>query len=263
MKKLSLAVILVLLTLHATAQNNPVPFEENGKYGFKDPGGTIIVPPVYDIVSGFTEGLAAVKKGKKWGYVDLAGNEVIPFVYNNAYPFSEGLARVKKGSRFGFVDSTGKLVIKAIYSAASDFQNGVAFVMKNETEFISFGIFSGETFGFMGPSVNFQLGGSVRHSSDPGWLISDVTTYKVRGLIDKTGKLIIPLKYRTIEKLTENLFKVQHPGYSRFGIFDTNKGKLIIPVKFGDIQLLPDGTFEAKSGKNKITLFKEDGTVIK
>ena len=258
MKKHFLAIVLVLLTLYAAAQNNPVPFEENGKYGFKDQGGTVIVPPVYDIVSGFTEGLAAVKKDKKWGYVDLTGMEITPFVYNNAYHFSEGLARVKKGSRYGFIDRTGKLVIKAIYSAATDFQNGIAFVMKNETEFTSFGGISS----FMGPSIHFQLGGITRNSSDPGWLISDVITYKVQGLIDKTGKMIIPFKYRSIEKLTDNLFKVQHPGYSRFGIYDIVKGKLIIPVRFGSIILLEDGTFEARTG-TKLTYFSQNGNKIK
>ena len=38
--------------------------------GFVDQSGHIVVPPIYDQVFSFREGLAAVKRDGKWGFID-------------------------------------------------------------------------------------------------------------------------------------------------------------------------------------------------
>ena len=55
----------------------------------------------------FSEGLAGVKKNGKWGFVDYSGNIVIPFVYDEVFNFSEGFAWVKKEGKWGLVDKFG------------------------------------------------------------------------------------------------------------------------------------------------------------
>lgn len=55
----------------------------------------------------FSEGLMPVlNKSKKAGYIDTEGNLVIPFKYSNPHPFSNGYAAVSKGK--GFMSSTFK-----------------------------------------------------------------------------------------------------------------------------------------------------------
>ncbi|MDJ0515966.1 MAG: WG repeat-containing protein [Trichodesmium sp. MO_231.B1] len=44
--------------------------------------------------SSFSEGLAAVKKDGKWGYIDKTGKIVIPYQFDDAYGFQQGLAKV-------------------------------------------------------------------------------------------------------------------------------------------------------------------------
>lgn len=61
----------------------------------------------YDLADGFSEGRAAVKKGKKWGYIDINGNEVVEFKYDEAWRFTEGRAAVKKGKKWGYIDKDG------------------------------------------------------------------------------------------------------------------------------------------------------------
>jgi hypothetical protein len=52
--------------------------------------------------------MAEVKTGGKWGFIDKTGKEVIPPVYDYVGAFYEGLARVEKNRKCGFIDKTGK-----------------------------------------------------------------------------------------------------------------------------------------------------------
>ena len=53
-----------------------------------------IIKPQYEFARGVNDGLAAVKKDGKWGYIDVNGKVMIPFSYDIAYSFSEGYAVV-------------------------------------------------------------------------------------------------------------------------------------------------------------------------
>ena len=55
--------------------------ERNGKYGFIDEKGSLIIPCIYDDVSSFNEGLASVKRNGKYGFIDKKGNIIVPFIY--------------------------------------------------------------------------------------------------------------------------------------------------------------------------------------
>ncbi|RLG25198.1 WG repeat-containing protein, partial [Methanosarcinales archaeon] len=57
----------------------------------------------------FSERLARVVKNGKYGFVDKKGKIVIPLKYDNAGSFSEGLAWVEKDGKEGFVDKKGKV----------------------------------------------------------------------------------------------------------------------------------------------------------
>lgn len=52
----------------------------------------------YEDARQFQEGLAPVKADGKWGYINAAGEMVITPVFEDAYPFNEaGTAPVKDG----------------------------------------------------------------------------------------------------------------------------------------------------------------------
>lgn len=55
-----------------------------------------VIAPQYDDARYFSEGLAPVKKNGKWGYINEAGEVVIDFQYDGAHSFSEGKALVEK-----------------------------------------------------------------------------------------------------------------------------------------------------------------------
>ena len=105
--------------------------------GFMDKAGKLVIPPRYNDVQPFSEGLAAVMLEDKYGYIDRSGKMVIPPQFSDAGPFSEGLAAVQidsTGDQEGYIDKSGKLVITgAEFSVARAFSEGLAAVQgKNE-----------------------------------------------------------------------------------------------------------------------------------
>lgn len=81
----------------------------------------------------FSDGLAAVCKDGKWGYTDENGRLVIPYSYSTAGQFHEGLAYIITGGKLGFIDKTGAVVIQPVYETglAPEFKNGLAVVKKD------------------------------------------------------------------------------------------------------------------------------------
>ncbi|EAK1349894.1 WG repeat-containing protein, partial [Campylobacter coli] len=49
----------------------------NGKWGFIDKSGKIVIEPKFDGVGNFSEGLAGVELNGKWGFIDKSGKIVI------------------------------------------------------------------------------------------------------------------------------------------------------------------------------------------
>lgn len=105
--------------------------EKNGKFGFKDKYGTLIIPYKYDEVKSFSGGLARVKKGDKYGYINKQGNIVVPFVYEDGGDFHDGAAWVRRGSKYGFVNNVGNEITPFVFGDLSSFHEGFACVELN------------------------------------------------------------------------------------------------------------------------------------
>lgn len=113
--------------------------KKDGKYGYIDDNGKVIIPFEYEYAEDFNEGLAIVWKGYKLladdyfkcGYIDKTGKEVIPIKYDDTYSFRESLAAVKKNGKYGFIDKNEKIIIPFQYDNASEFNEGLAAVKKN------------------------------------------------------------------------------------------------------------------------------------
>ncbi|MBE9577584.1 WG repeat-containing protein [Moraxella sp. K1664] len=125
MKKLlnPLIIALSLLPLSALACEKPqvvgydfvnclseglASVEQNGKWGFIDNTGKVVIPVQYDYVGYFSEGLATVKQNGKFGFIDKTGKVVIPVQYDNAWVFENGKAEVSLNGEFFYIDKTGK-----------------------------------------------------------------------------------------------------------------------------------------------------------
>ncbi|MCI0472893.1 MAG: WG repeat-containing protein, partial [Ignavibacteria bacterium] len=112
MKRILLIGLVALLNIASAgnvSDSNPLfRIEADGKYGYIDTTGKIIIKPQFDNARDFYEGLAVVGIGQKWGYIDKTGMIVIESEYDYVYNFSEGLAIVELGEKYGAIDLTGK-----------------------------------------------------------------------------------------------------------------------------------------------------------
>lgn len=117
MKKLILVSLLLTLSsvVFAQTKDKAMPLfwvMENGKYGYIDKTGKVVIKPQYENTMGFNEGLAATKYGGKYGYIDTKGKWIIKPQFDFTYMFSDGLAMVEIDKKTAWIDKTGKIVIK-------------------------------------------------------------------------------------------------------------------------------------------------------
>ncbi len=119
---------------------SPLPkAKENGKYGYIDIEGNVVIDFKYDGAYHFYENLALVYKinnnNYSYGFINTEGIEVIPLVYEYAENMSEGRALVRIDRKFGYINSKGDLIIDTLFDEADSFKNGEAKVKINESEF--------------------------------------------------------------------------------------------------------------------------------
>lgn len=107
----------------------------NGELCIIDDRGNVLVEPkvAIDTIAYPSHGFIQVGKDGKYGYMNETGELVIPMQYTEAYPFSEnGLAFVKEDNGLGgYIDKSGEYVIEPIYESGSTFKFGFAAVSKN------------------------------------------------------------------------------------------------------------------------------------
>jgi len=184
------------------------PVVKDGKWGYIDRTGKIVIPLQYSDAYEFSEGLAAVWPGERQydpaggrpiirlSFIDKTGRMVIPpqyphaHAYSGDYGFSEGLAFVEVGGKMGFIDKTGQMVIPQKYVSGLRFPGffeGLAAVQKGEK-----------------------------------W-----------GYIDKTGQMVIPPQYHSASKFSEGLASVEVGDKSDFkwGYIDKTGKYVWAPTK--------------------------------
>lgn len=144
MKIRTLTCVFVLLLASVCTHAKLIPFRgDNGKWGFKNEKGAVVVAPTYAAIheSGFSDGLCAVSKKKPklgyytWGFVDETGRLAIPCrYYLLSKGFSEGKCPVLWAPgpftlACAYIDKTGKTIIRTRYTYADSFLDGYAVTM--------------------------------------------------------------------------------------------------------------------------------------
>jgi hypothetical protein len=192
---------------------------KDGRWGYVDRQGRVVVPAQFYLASDFSEGLACVQTEKGYGYIDKAGVFIIKPVFDSADSFSEGLARVCQKERWGYIEKSGKLVLKSQYAAARQFSEGLAYVQIREASPPEGGR-SILRWAYIDRSGRFVIG---PRSGDESWEIStwypDCTEFSEGlaaqsadgkfGYIDKAGHWVIPPQFHRPGRFSNGLAGVQ------------------------------------------------------
>ena len=75
--------------------------------------------PAFPQMDDFFEGLARVKQDGKYGFADSSGEIVIPCTFDDAFPFKGGVACVVVDDLWGFIDATGAYFVEPKYAFIS------------------------------------------------------------------------------------------------------------------------------------------------
>lgn len=194
----------------------------------------ILIPPIYQNLKDFSEGLAPVKKDGKWGFVDKYGVIVIEFKYQDAEVFSEGLAGVKLSGNWGFIDAKGQLIIPHRFKEVKEFKEGIAAVNKN---------------GFWG-GINTKGDEVIPFDYDEIHSFSEGLAVVVKGeyyqeagkvykegekhsFVNKLGKETIMMFERKVMPFQEDLAPVKEG--NQWGFIDRNKKIGGIPTQFDTV----------------------------
>ena len=130
MRAMRLAAWVTLAAFPLAAQEETssrlLPIEHDGKVGFIDTAGRLVIPPQFDVASVCVPGMVLVQRAGTWGFIDTAGRTVIPLQFDDARCFAAGLAGVRVGAKWGFIDRTGRTVIEPGFDEAGWFSEGLA-----------------------------------------------------------------------------------------------------------------------------------------
>lgn len=207
--------------------------KKDGKWGYIDDEGKVVIEPKYDAAYSFSEGLAAVQSNGKWGYIDKTGKLVIPFILDSTYAFSEGLAVYGSGYYYGYIDKTGKKVTEAIYSEASSFQDGVACVKKDNR------------YGYIDPTgtpvTEFVYGSNALPSEGliPVFY-ADASKGINTGYITMTGQQILDFSWYDAKDFSEGLAPACKEFTKPYGFIDHN-GFFAIEPQWDNVESFASG----------------------
>ena len=131
-------------SVRPSSSDDLTPVQQEGKWGYADKNGKVIIKPQFSRAGRFSEGLAlvwaggipltdpAAKSFVKMGYIDKTGHWLITsrFEYYFFDDFSDGLVPFRQlSSKWGYMDRAGRIAIEPRFDWAGSFSGGKASVL--------------------------------------------------------------------------------------------------------------------------------------
>lgn len=241
---------------------------ENNSYSVVNANGVNLFETNYDRYINYDNAGVALVSGDKWSIIDQNGNLVSKVNYSYVVDYSYDKAKTKavvlvgqygddtsdiyifKNESLNIIEKVGSSIFvkdKYIYYAVSD------------GTFSSYDIVSGNVkkkvvvdFSLNGMITTVSSGGLLGYKSTDGKIVikeqyqvegtTDFTKYglavvslnDLKGVIDKTGKQIIPCKYKTIYVFSGNVFVVSDDDQTYY-LIDNNDKKIYDTVLYDGV----------------------------
>lgn len=108
-------------------------YMENGKTGFRDLEGNIVIKAIYETAEMFSEGHSAVEVDGKWGLINEKGEYVLKPQYEYLGGLHNKMLSFQEGDKYGFIDIQGKVIIKPDFYWVDEFSEGLCVVSTSFT----------------------------------------------------------------------------------------------------------------------------------
>jgi hypothetical protein len=107
---------------------------KEGRIGFINRQGEIIIQPQFENAREFSDGMAAISVNEKWGFIDFTGQVKIEPKHDDVGKFSESYSWVAIGEKRGYINQTGRLVVPLVLEnfiehwdvGEADFSEGIS-----------------------------------------------------------------------------------------------------------------------------------------
>lgn len=100
------------------------PWQENGKYGYINQEGKLLIACMYDEASAFYDGAAIVSINGKMGLINKKNEVMTSNFYDEIFDPQQRTFIAKKGELYGVLNHLGKLVIALKYKDIQRLENG-------------------------------------------------------------------------------------------------------------------------------------------
>ncbi|MBI9019482.1 MAG: WG repeat-containing protein [Phycisphaerae bacterium] len=84
---------------------------KNGKWGWIDKDGNVVIDFLYDEAFHMVNNFAVVKRGSLWGGIDEKGNVKVEFIYDELSNMNNGFISAKRGDYWGVIGISGKVFL--------------------------------------------------------------------------------------------------------------------------------------------------------
>jgi hypothetical protein len=234
------------VSIAETRQLLPMQPSDSPDWGYLDLDGEWRIPPRFEYVTRFSDGLALVHDGGDWLYIDGHGNPAFQrrfetrstgringteFLHPGADAFSEGLAAVAVASgRDVYIDVQGEIRIQGEFSAAGPFQGGIARIHDWE------GYGFADSTGAVLISPRYRGAGNFSEGLAP---VQDSET-ELWGFIDSSGDWVIEPQFHAAGSFSDGLAPVAHEWATWSGYID-HTGELVIAGVFRRLEPFSSG----------------------
>lgn len=248
---------------HSTARLRPI--QQNGKWGYIDSTGKIVIRPQFVWAEEFSEGLAAIEnENGKHGYIDETGALVIEAKFENWTNFWEGLAAVSIDFEWGYIDKTGKWAIPPQFAGGRPFSDGLALVGVPLNGKVSFlpgpvkHVFIDKTGKVVIDPKDDILNGTFSEGVGTVQFITKTGVNAV--LIDKAGQTILEVQEIETDGFSEGLVPAKKN--KKWGYLNT-KGQFVIEPQFEEAHSFSDGLAAVLVGEKWGFIDKSGRVVIR
>lgn len=220
-------------------------FQEKSDYrkkGFLDLNSQKVIPGQYIEVKNFSNNRAWVKSKlptgeERWGAIDTTGRIAVNFTYTQEQqPFKFNRCFVFDGGNYMLIDTAGKLLSDMKFKKAAPFSSFEVTTVKIEENYEEVSLildYSGKVikkFEKPAPGTNKEQI-FLKTGFHDGLAIATYGIYGKYGAVDKTGKLIIPFEFDSIDGFNCGralASKTDKVGKNTIGVIDTHGNFVIV-----------------------------------